>query len=99
MPCMSELSGRYLCRDNNEKFGLWAYGEKYNELSHTLEFMNEWNKLHGSKFMLLPTGFPTKDIIIMIDLWWEEVNLQILRNQSVDINQVMPINYLSHKQT
>jgi hypothetical protein len=52
-----------------EPFGKWAFGDGYEELDHSLKFMEKWNELHGDDLTLKPDGMISKDIPKMIALW------------------------------
>lgn len=55
-----------------DDFGCWAFGYDFKELSHTNEFMKQWNKLHGEQFFLNATGLMHEDIPQMLELWRNE---------------------------
>lgn len=55
-----------------DDFCLWAFGENISEFSDSVEFMREWNKLHGEDLYIYPTGVIDEDIPKMLSLWIHE---------------------------
>ncbi len=55
-----------------DNFGFWAFGCDFKDLSHTTEFMKQWNKLHGEHFFLNATGLTHEDVPKMLELWRNE---------------------------
>lgn len=54
-----------------DAFGLWAFGKDLMEIHDGIEFMNAWNDLHGNELLLQSTGIISEDIKKMIELWRE----------------------------
>lgn len=52
-----------------DEFGLWAFGEKFNELDHTVLFLESWNRLHEKELPLSLDGIIIDDIPKMVRLW------------------------------
>lgn len=59
--------------DNPEEFALWAFGENYRVIS-SLEYLNSWNALHGTQYLIKPKSSLSEDLPKMIELWRKERN-------------------------
>jgi hypothetical protein len=55
--------------DEVEKFGEWAFGKDYKDTIGLINFMKNWNILHGELLMLDLRGRPKEDMSRMIELW------------------------------
>ena len=55
-----------------EDFALWAFGENFQELDHSLKFMEAWNEIHGDDFLLRQDGVIEFDVPKMIQMWRDE---------------------------
>ena len=60
-----------LIPDEVDAFGEWAFGEDLYSLSHGLEYMEAWNKKHGSLLKLYADGLMCEDAPKMIMLFRE----------------------------
>lgn len=58
-----------LNEEDSERFALWAFGDKYQELKTPDEFITAWNILHCELKELSGWGIPSIDIPEMVDLW------------------------------
>lgn len=58
-----------LAHEDVDAFGLWAFGENFNDLDNTLDYMESWNDSHGAELSLKPTGHISEDAPKMVDLW------------------------------
>lgn len=75
MANMRDTIEAYLKPKDSEEldaFGLWAFGEKFKDLDHSLLFMKAWNEIHGDKLTLTQDGIIQHDIPKMVEMWNEK---------------------------
>ena len=68
---MKDLIEHFLNPQDTIKFAKWAFGDDFENLI-AIEFMINWNRLHGEIYKLDPTCSIRKDILKMIELWEKE---------------------------
>lgn len=58
--------------EDQEAFGLWAFGPEYELLHGMNKFMDAWNERHFDKLILNGSGEVAQDIKKMVDIWKRE---------------------------
>lgn len=64
-----DLLEKNLPKDFIDEFGEWAFGDKYQNLTHIQNYISEWNNLHGKSYQIRPHNTIAEDLFEMIDLW------------------------------
>lgn len=56
-------------RDDLLNFAVWAFGDNFEDLEKSSQFLNAWNRLHGKELLLDMHGVISEDAIKMVDLY------------------------------
>lgn len=72
MPLLDALDHYIENEDDRPVFMAWAFGSRWEDLTHTRDAFVRWNTLHGHLLELQEGGIIANDLYGMVDLWKRE---------------------------